>query len=220
MLKKITITILAIAGILLPVLSQEFSAKEFVENKISEFEGYQKRLLEKPSESEKNAIIQTARSSIMDMLEFDIIARLVLGKYYDQKTQTGKNQIKEFENLYKTLMTEQILKVNLPDEQSLKKKNPLKLIKESQKKDRIFNKDAYIVHSSMVRKKIDYAIDLYFYKKNSRFYLYDIRIDDNSTLLDYRNYFYRTIQTKGMGKLIQILKSKVQQLENGQTKKN
>ncbi|GEM_PF-3577371 len=214
--------------LLLPVLvtldlySQEKSGVlEFAQGKMTELEEFQKSLVENPSEENKKAVMEKARNSVMDMLEFDVISRMALGKYYSEKTPQSKRQMDRFRELYRRLMTESILKINLPEKKSLQKKNPLKLHRESYKKDTIFNMDAWIVHGTMVSKKIEYKVELYFYRKNNRFYLYDVRIDDSSTLLDYRNYFYQTISDpkKGMDYLIQKLTEKVNDLENGKLKK-
>lgn len=215
MYKKTGLTIIFLSGLLIPLLSQGYGVMDFVQSKFSEMEGYRESLLKDKSPENRNKVIQLARESVMNILEFDVISQMVLGKYYDQKSKEGKEQIQEFENLYRQIMTEQILTVNLPDDKTLEKKNPLKIKRESAKKDHIFKKNAYIVYCTMTKKKIDYNIDLYFYKKENQFFLYDVRIDDSSTLLDYRNYFYRTIQQKGMEQLILILKKKVKQLENG-----
>ncbi len=220
-MKKLFLLLLPVL-IALNIYSQEKSGVlEFAQGKITELEEYRKSLAEDPSEENKKVVMEKARNSVMDMLEFDVISRMALGKYYSEKTPQSKKQMERFRDLYRRLMTESILKINLPEKTTLEKKNPLKLHRESNGKDKIFNIDATIVHGSMISKKIEYKVDLYFYPKNDRFYLYDVRIDGASTLLDYRNYFYQTISNpkKGMDYLIQKLTEKVNDLENGTIKK-
>lgn len=181
-----------------------------VKHVIDRFEDFRKRLIEDDSQKVREQVNEEARGLVLSYIDLDEISRLALGRYYKSATD---RQRKEFTGLFNELTVNRLVNINLPDKEKMKRELPLELKKESRRKDRLFNKDAIVVHTVVEGKRIDYEVDMYFYETDDNLKLYDIKVDGTSTILDFRNQFASIIRKKGLDYLIDKLRKRFEQID-------
>jgi len=185
------------------------SAMNTTKKNIKQFEELRQSLVNDYSKKNQSRVLKESKKIVLSLVDLKEISDLSLGRYL--KT-IKPSQLEKFRAIFSDIMSLRLIDVNVPNKKKLKKKNPLKIIKEYQYKDNIFKKDAVIVFCQIKRKKIIYDIELVYYKSLSGYLLYDVKIDDFSTLLDFKNQFNRIIRKRGIDYLIKVLNKKIKRI--------
>ena len=198
-------------GIAFVLLNSNLFAGEsldFVDSIIQKFNSLRMELAKDNSTANHKEVRKEALDIAFDVVDVDEISRLALGNYYPKLSNP---QRKKFKNLFHRIISERIVRANIPKDKKVlaKKKIPITLLSDSQKKDKIFKKTAYAVKSEVKSKKIIYEIDIHLFKRGSKFWLYDIHIDQASVLLDFKNQFAKIIRKKGIKHLLNKLNKQV-----------
>ena len=204
---------LGLVWIILALLSYNVLAGEsldFADSIIQEFNSLRAKLAKDNSKANRKKIKKKALDIAFDVVDIDEISRLALGRYY---LKLSNSQKAKFKDLFHKIISERIATANLPKNKKvlIEKKIPITLLSDIEKKDRIFKKKAYVVRTQVKKKKTIYEIDIHFFNKKGRFWLYDIHVDQASVLLDFKNQFARIIKKRGVNHLLNQL--------NGQVKK-
>ena len=158
-------------------------------------------------------ITDKTRKVIKNLIDIKNMSKYVLGKFYNNSKYVSAKQRMEFLSLFNRLITDKVVNANMPEKKSLIKKIDLEVKKDSSIADTIFKRKAFVVYTNLKKDGIMYDVNFYFGKDDNKMTLYDIRIDDNSTLLDYKNYFARLIRKKGMEYLLNKIRLKINQVE-------
>ena len=178
----------------------------FMNEIIYKFEKFRSRLVENYSKETRKKVAAEAREVALGLIDVNEIGKLALGSYYDKVKPSQRD---EFTKLFHELMANRVVNAQIPKDKIEITKIPIKINKEKTKKDKRFNKDAVVVLTEVPHKRINYEVDFYLYQVEDTFKLYDIHIDQSSTLLDFRNQFARIIRRKGMSYLLQKLKARL-----------
>ncbi len=193
---------------ILPIFAGE--GVDFMNDIIFRFEKMRGSLIDDFSKKNRKKISDDARELALSILDVEEIGRLALGKYY---TKVSEAQRKEFTGLFHDLMANRVANSQIPKRKIKSDKIPIRVVREAAKKDRVFKKDAVVVYTNVPHKRVIYDVDFYLFKSKDGLKLYDIHIDESSTLLDFRNQFSRIIKKRGMKYLLKKLRSKLKQLK-------
>ena len=183
-------------------------ALDFVKGTIDQLETLRKELVSDYTTKKRKETKAKALKIAFGVIDIKEISKLALGKHYNK---ISSKQRKEFESLFYNIISNKIVHANLPKSKAKikNKKAPVKLLSDEEKSDKVFKKKAFVVKSEAKIKKILYEIDIYLFKKSGKFWLYDVHIDQASTLLDFKNQFAKIIRKKGFRHLLKKLRAQV-----------
>ena len=149
--------------------------------------------MKKPENKEKRQ--KGLKEAIGAIFDFPEMAKLSLGRYWDERTTDEKN---EFVQVFETLL-----------ENTYSKKI------ESYKNEKIvYLKETVEGDSSEVKSKVvtskrdDYAIDYRLLNKSGKWVIYDVTIEGISLVANYRSQFDKIIRSEGYSALMKKLNTK------------
>ena len=206
MLRYVVIILL---GIFLVWEIHAVSAFRFVQDRLKIFESFRESLIADSSKSNKKRVMSDANKVILDSIAIDEICQMSLGKY---RKKISPKQYTNSCNIFRNIIVNRLRNANVPEDigHTKEKYQPPTLKKELKIFDKIFKKDAIVVKSEYEFQDSLYFMDLYFFEKDKKVYVYDIHLDSSSLLLDFKNQFAKIIRDKGFKTLINKLKNQAQ----------
>lgn len=182
---------------------------EYMQNIINSFEGLRTELAEDFSPEKRKNVSVRARELALNILDVTEIGKLALGKHFDKLAPA---QQKDFLGLFHELMANRVVEANIPSQKVLTAKIPIEIIAERVENDEIFQKEAIIVNTRVPHRKQSFKVEFFLYRSADGLKLYDVHIDDASTLLDFRNQFSSIINKKGYKHLVKLLRERIQKI--------
>jgi len=191
-----------------PVLAGE--GLEYMQNIINTFEGLRGELAEDFSAEKRKDVSSRARDLALKILDVNEIGKLALGKYFDKLSSA---QQKDFLGLFHELMANRVVEANIPSQKVLTAKIPILINAERAETDDVFGKEAIVVNTTVPHKKVEFKVEFFLYRAADGLKLYDVHIDDRSTLLDFRNQFSSIINKKGYKHLVKLLRERIDKIK-------
>lgn len=182
---------------------------DYMQNIINSFEGLRSELAEDFTPEKRKDVSSRARDMALNILDINEIGKLALGKQFDKLTPA---QQKDFLGLFHELMANRVVEANIPSQKVLTAKIPIEIIAERVETDEIFGKEAIIVNTRVPHRKQSFKVEFYLFRSTEGLKLYDVHIDDASTLLDFRNQFSSIINKKGYRHLVKLLRERIQKI--------
>ncbi|HRP69714.1 MAG TPA: ABC transporter substrate-binding protein [Turneriella sp.] len=195
---------LAVSLTVLPLFAGE--GLEFMQNIINNFESLRTELSEDFSPAKQKEVAHRARELALTILDVNEIGKLALGKHYEKLTA---KQQKDFLGLFHELMANRVVEANIPSQKVISAKIPIEIISERVENDDVFDKEAIIVNTAVPHRKQNFKVEFYLYRTDSGLKLYDVHVDEASTLLDFRNQFSSIIRKKGYKHLVKLLRERI-----------
>jgi len=182
---------------------------DYMRGIIDNFEKLRGELAEDFSPQKRKEVSSKARDLALDILDIKEIGRLALGKQFDKLKPA---QQKDFLGLFHELMANRVVEANIPSQRVITAKIPIEIKAERTETDEIFDKEAIVVNTRVPHKKQSFKVEFYLYRSENGLKLYDVHIDDASTLLDFRNQFSSIIKKKGYKHLVKLLRERIQKI--------
>jgi phospholipid transport system substrate-binding protein len=198
--------------VLLFVLSSRLFAGEgldYMQNIINNFEQLRAELAEDFTAEKRKDVTRRARELALQILDVKEIGKLALGKHYAKLTPA---QQEDFLGLFHELMANRVVEANIPSQKVITAKIPIEIISERVEADEVFDKEAIVVNTRVPHRKNSFKVEFYLYRSDDGLKLYDVHIDDASTLLDFRNQFSSIINKKGYKHLVKLLRERIRKL--------
>lgn len=183
---------------------------DYMRGIIDNFEKLRGELAEDFSPQKRKEVSSKARDLALDILDIKEIGRLALGKQFDKLKPT---QQEDFLGLFHELMANRVVEANIPSQRVMTAKIPIEIKAERTETDEIFDKEAIVVNTRVPHKKQSFKVEFYLYRSENGLKLYDVHIDDASTLLDFRNQFSSIIKKKGYKHLVKLLRERIQKIK-------
>jgi ABC-type transporter MlaC component len=183
---------------------------EYMQNIIGSFEELRGELANDFSVAKRKDISLRARTLALDILDINEIGKLALGRYYAKLTPA---QQQDFLGLFHELMANRVVEANIPSQKVISGKIPIEIISERAETDDIFQKEAIVVDTRVPHRKQSFKVEFFLYRGASGLKLYDVHIDDASTLLDFRNQFSSIINKKGYNHLVKLLRERIKKIK-------
>ncbi|MBN8219968.1 MAG: ABC transporter substrate-binding protein [Spirochaetes bacterium] len=182
---------------------------EYMQNIINNFEKLRGELAEDFSAEKRKDVSGRARELALQILDIKEIGKLALGRQYGKLTPT---QQEDFLGLFHELMANRVVEANIPSQKVITGKIPIEIISERAETDDVFEKEAIVVNTRVPHRKQSFKVEFYLYRSDAGLKLYDVHIDDASTLLDFRNQFSSIINKKGYKHLVKLLRERIQKI--------
>lgn len=182
---------------------------DYMQNIIKNFEGLRTELAEDFSPEKRKDVSSRAREMALDILDINEIGKLALGKQFDKLSPA---QQKDFLGLFHELMANRVVEANIPSQKVLTAKIPIEIIAERVETDEVFSKEAIVVNTRVPHRKQSFKVEFFLFRSTVGLKLYDVHIDDASTLLDFRNQFSSIINKKGYKHLVKLLRERIQKI--------
>lgn len=182
---------------------------DYMQNLISNFESLRAELAEDYSNEKRNDVVRRAKDLALQILDVKEIGRLALGKHY---TKLTKAQQDDFLNLFHELMANRVVEANIPSQKVLTGKIPIEIVSERTETDDVFGKEALVVNTKVPHRKQNFQVEFYLYRSADGLKLYDVHVDEASTLLDFRNQFSSIIRKKGYKHLVKLLRERIKKI--------
>jgi phospholipid transport system substrate-binding protein len=198
--------------VLLFVLSSRLFAGEgldYMQNIINNFEQLRAELAEDFTAEKRKDVTRRARELALQILDVKEIGKLALGKHYAKLTPA---QQEDFLGLFHELIANRVVEANIPSQKVITAKIPIEIISERVETDDVFDKEAIVVNTRVPHRKNSFKVEFYLYRSDDGLKLYDVHIDDASTLLDFRNQFSSIINKKGYKHLVKLLRERIRKL--------
>ena len=109
-------------------------------------------------------------------------------------------------------MANRVVEANIPSQKVITGKIPIEIISERAETDDVFDKEAVVVNTKVPHRKQSFKVEFYLYRSPDGLKLYDVHIDEASTLLDFRNQFSSIISKKGYKHLVKLLRERIQKI--------
>jgi phospholipid transport system substrate-binding protein len=199
-------------SVLIVVLSSRLFAGEgleYMQNIIHNFEQLRAELAEDFTVEKRKDVTHRARELALQILDVKEIGKLALGKHYAKLTPA---QQEDFLSLFHELMANRVVEANIPSQKVISGKIPIEIISERVETDDVFNKEAIVVNTRVPHRKNSFKVEFYLYRSDDGLKLYDVHIDDASTLLDFRNQFSSIINKKGYKHLVKLLRERIRKI--------
>lgn len=184
---------------------------DYMQNIISNFEQLRGELAEDFSVEKRRDVTHRARELALQILDVKEIGKLALGKYYGKLAPA---QQEDFLGLFHELMANRVVEANIPSQKVITGKIPIEIISERVEADEVFSKEAIIVNTRVPHRKNSFKVEFFLYRSDAGLKLYDVHIDDASTLLDFRNQFSSIINKKGYKHLVNLLRERIRKINN------
>lgn len=182
---------------------------DYMQNLIANFESLRAELAEDYSNEKRNDVVRRAKDLALQILDVKEIGRLALGKHY---TKLTKAQQDDFLNLFHELMANRVVEANIPSQKVLTGKIPIEIVSERTETDDVFGKEALVVNTKVPHRKQNFQVEFYLYRSADGLKLYDVHVDEASTLLDFRNQFSSIIRKKGYKHLVKLLRERIKKI--------
>lgn len=182
---------------------------EYMQNIINNFEKLRGELAEDFSAEKRKDVSGRARDLALQILDIKEIGKLALGKNYAKLTAA---QQEDFLGLFHELMANRVVEANIPSQKVITGKIPIEIISERAETDDVFDKEAVVVNTKVPHRKQSFKVEFYLYRSPDGLKLYDVHIDEASTLLDFRNQFSSIISKKGYKHLVKLLRERIQKI--------
>ncbi len=182
---------------------------EYMQNIIGNFEKLRAELAQDFSDEKRKEVSARAREMALQILDIKEIGKLALGKHYAKLTPA---QQEDFLGLFHELMANRVVEANIPSQKVITGKIPIEIISERVETDDVFEKEAIIVNTKVPHRKQSFKVEFFLYRSGDGLKLYDVHIDEASTLLDFRNQFSSIINKKGYKHLVKLLRERIQKI--------
>lgn len=182
---------------------------DYMQNLISNFESLRAELAEDYSNEKRKDVVRRAKDLALQILDVKEIGRLALGQHY---TKLTKAQQDDFLNLFHELMANRVVEANIPSQKILTGKIPIEIVSERTETDDVFGKEAIVVNTKVPHRKQNFQVEFYLYRSTDGLKLYDVHVDEASTLLDFRNQFSSIIRKKGYKHLVKLLRERIKKI--------
>jgi len=182
---------------------------EYMQNIINSFEQLRGELAEDFSAEKRKDVSGRARELALQILDVKEIGKLALGAYFKKLNPA---QQEDFLGLFHELMANRVVEANIPSQKVITGKIPIEIISERVETDDTFGKEAIIVNTRVPHRKQSFKVEFYLYRAEDGLKLYDVHIDEASTLLDFRNQFSSIIKKKGYKHLVKLLRERIQRI--------
>ncbi len=182
---------------------------EYMQNIINNFEQLRGELAEDFSAEKRKDVSGRARELALQILDIKEIGKLALGSYFGK---LNAKQQEDFLGLFHELMANRVVEANIPSQKVITGKIPIEIISERVETDDTFGKEALIVNTRVPHRKQSFKVEFYLYRAEDGLKLYDVHIDEASTLLDFRNQFSSIIKKKGYKHLVKLLRERIQRI--------
>lgn len=182
---------------------------EYMQNIINSFEQLRGELAEDFSAEKRKDVSARARDLALQILDIKEIGKLALGSYFNK---LNPKQQEDFLGLFHELMANRVVEANIPSQKVITGKIPIEIISERVETDDTFGKEALIVNTKVPHRKQSFKVEFYLYRSDEGLKLYDVHIDEASTLLDFRNQFSSIIKKKGYKHLVKLLRERIQRI--------
>jgi phospholipid transport system substrate-binding protein len=182
---------------------------EYMQNIINSFEQLRGELAEDFSVEKRKDVSARARDLALQILDIKEIGKLALGSYFNK---LNPKQQEDFLGLFHELMANRVVEANIPSQKVITGKIPIEIISERVETDDTFGKEALIVNTKVPHRKQSFKVEFYLYRSEDGLKLYDVHIDEASTLLDFRNQFSSIIKKKGYKHLVKLLRERIQRI--------
>jgi phospholipid transport system substrate-binding protein len=182
---------------------------DYMQNIINSFEQLRAELAEDFTPEKRKDVARRARDLALQILDVNEIGKLALGKHY---TKLSPAQQEDFLRLFHELMANRVVEANIPSQKVISAKIPIEIISERVETDDVFGKEAIVVNTRVPHRKNVFKVEFFLYRSEDGLKLYDVHIDDASTLLDFRNQFSSIIKKKGYKHLIKLLRERIQKI--------
>jgi len=202
---------LRISSILVLLSGRLFAGEglDYMQNIISNFEQLRGELAEDFTPEKRKDVAQRARELALEILDVKEIGKLALGKHY---AKLKPEQQEDFLSLFNELMANRVVEANIPSQKVISGKIPIEIISERVETDEVFGKEAIVVNTRVPHRKNSFKVEFFLYRSDDGLKLYDVHIDDASTLLDFRNQFSSIINKKGYKHLVKLLRERIQKI--------
>jgi phospholipid transport system substrate-binding protein len=182
---------------------------EYMQNIINSFEQLRGELAEDFSAEKRKDVSGRARELALQILDVKEIGKLALGAYFKKLNPA---QQEDFLGLFHELMANRVVEANIPSQKVITGKIPIEIISERVETDDTFDKEAIIVNTRVPHRKQSFKVEFFLYRAEDGLKLYDVHIDEASTLLDFRNQFSSIIKKKGYKHLVKLLRERIQRI--------
>lgn len=182
---------------------------EYMQNIINNFEKLRGELATDFTPEKRKDVSGRAREMALQILDVREIGKLALGKQYTKLTAAQQD---DFLGLFHELMANRVVEANIPSQKVITGKIPIEIISERVETDDVFEKEAIIVNTRVPHRKQSFKVEFYLYRSEDGLKLYDVHIDEASTLLDFRNQFSSIISKKGYKHLVKLLRERIQKI--------
>lgn len=182
---------------------------DYMQNIINNFEQLRGELAEDFTPAKRRDVTQRARELALQILDVKEIGKLALGKHY---RKLAPEQKEDFLGLFHELMANRVVEANIPSQKVISGKIPIEIISERVETDEVFDKEAIVVNTKVPHRKSSFKVEFYLYRSDDGLKLYDVHIDDASTLLDFRNQFSSIINKKGYKHLVKLLRERIRKI--------
>ena len=182
---------------------------DYMQNIINNFEQLRGELAEDFSPEKRKDVSGRARDLALQILDIKEIGKLALGSYFNK---LNPKQQEDFLGLFHELMANRVVEANIPSQKVITGKIPIEIISERVETDDTFGKEALIVNTKVPHRKQSFKVEFYLYRSDDGLKLYDVHIDEASTLLDFRNQFSSIIKKKGYKHLVKLLRERIQRI--------
>jgi len=180
-----------------------------MQNIINNFEQLRGELAEDFSTEKRKDVSARARDLALQILDVKEIGKLALGKHF---AKLKPKEQEDFLGLFHELMANRVVEANIPSQKVISGKIPIEIISERAETDEVFDKEAIVVNTRVPHRKQSFKVEFYLYRSEDSLKLYDVHIDDASTLLDFRNQFSSIINKKGYKHLVKLLRERIQKI--------
>lgn len=182
---------------------------DYMQNIINNFEQLRGELAQDFSTEKRKDVSMRARDLALQILDVKEIGKLALGKHFDKLKPA---QQEDFLGLFHELMANRVVEANIPSQKVLTGKIPIEIISERAESDEVFGKEAIVVNTKVPHRKQSFKVEFFLYRSDDGLKLYDVHIDEASTLLDFRNQFSSIINKKGYKHLVKLLRERIQKI--------
>jgi phospholipid transport system substrate-binding protein len=143
---------------------------------------------------------QALKKTISGIFDYSEMAKLTLGKHWNQRTQAERNQ---FIDLFSTLLDNSYLS-------KIESYNNEKIV---YLKETLDGNYAEVKSKIITAKRDEYTLDYRLLNENGKWMVYDVVIEGVSLVSNYRTQFSRIINDKGYNELIKKLQTKISELK-------
>jgi phospholipid transport system substrate-binding protein len=142
---------------------------------------------------------QALKKCISGIFNYSEMAKLTLGKHWNQRTQAERTQ---FTDIFATLLDNSYLS-------KIESYNNEKIV---YLKETIDGNYAEVKSKVITANRDEYSLDYRLLKENGKWMVYDVVIEGVSLVSNYRTQFSRTINNNGYNELIKKLQTKISEL--------
>jgi phospholipid transport system substrate-binding protein len=139
---------------------------------------------------------QALKKTVSDIFDYSEMAKLTLGKHWNQRTQAERIQ---FIDLFATLLDDSYLS-------KIESYNNEKIFYVKEMHD---GNHAEVKSKVITENRDEYSLDYRLLNENGKWMVYDVVIEGVSMVSNYRTQFNRIINTNGYNELIKKLQTKI-----------